>query len=92
MAAPRYVVLGLANARSTWFRDVAQWSNASAVLIMAFLGVAMWLGFRQTLGTTQSHVNTQVTKIGTDNGAGGTGVGGSTGSGSGGTGGTPAGG
>lgn len=46
-------------------------SAAIAVLIMAFLGVAMWFGFRATLGNTQTNVNNQVTKIGTDNGAGG---------------------
>jgi hypothetical protein len=70
-------------------------SAAIAVLIMAFLGVAMWFGFRQTLGNTQTNVNNQVTRIGTDNGAGGTsgGVGGTGGTaGSGGTGATPAGG
>lgn len=68
-------------------------SAAIAVLIMAFLGVAMWFGFRQTLGSTQTNVNNQVTRIGTDNGAGGaggSGVGGT--GGAGGTGGTPAGG
>ena len=27
----RYVALGLAHARSSWFRDVARWSNAAAV-------------------------------------------------------------
>ena len=31
MATPRYVLLGLAGARSTWFRDVAQWTNASMI-------------------------------------------------------------
>jgi hypothetical protein len=66
-------------------------SAAIAVLIMAFLGVAMWFGFRATLGNTQANVNNQVTKIGTDNGAGGT-VGGTGGSGVGGTAGTGAGG
>jgi hypothetical protein len=68
-------------------------SAAIAVLIMAFLGVAMWFGFRQTLGSTQTNVNNQVTRIGTDNGAGGaggSGVGGT--GGAGGTGGTAAGG
>src|SRR5258708_2749268 len=67
-------------------------SAAIAVLIMAFLGVAMWFGFRQTLGNTQTNVNNQVTRIGTDNGAGGTGGGvGGTGA-AGGTSRTPAGG
>jgi hypothetical protein len=31
MAGARYVVLGLATARSPWFRDVAQWANASSI-------------------------------------------------------------
>jgi hypothetical protein len=31
MPGPRYVLLGLAGARSTWFRDVAQWANASSI-------------------------------------------------------------
>jgi len=31
MAAERYVVLGLAQARSGWFRDLARWSNAAVV-------------------------------------------------------------
>jgi hypothetical protein len=43
-------------------------SAAIAVLIMAFLGVAMWIGFRGTLGTTQHNVDNQVTKIGSDSG------------------------
>jgi hypothetical protein len=66
-------------------------SAAIAVLIMAFLGVGMWFGFRATLGNTQKKVDNQVTQIGTDNGSGpgpsgsGAGVGG-TGTGVGGTG------
>jgi cellulose biosynthesis protein BcsQ len=31
MAGARYVVLGLAPARSPWFREVAQWANAGSV-------------------------------------------------------------
>lgn len=31
MPGQRYVLLGLAGARSTWFREVAQWANASAI-------------------------------------------------------------
>ena len=31
MAAGRYVVLGLAQARSPWFRSVAQWSNSASI-------------------------------------------------------------
>ena len=39
-------------------------SAAIAVLIMAFLGVLMWVGFKATLGNTQSHVDDQVGQIG----------------------------
>jgi hypothetical protein len=49
-------------------------SAAIAVLIMAFLGVAMWFGFRATLGNTQKNVDNQVTHIGTDTGTGSTGA------------------
>jgi MinD-like ATPase involved in chromosome partitioning or flagellar assembly len=31
MNAPRYVLLGLAHPRSTWFRSTAQWSNSGAL-------------------------------------------------------------
>ncbi|MGH9127556.1 MAG: hypothetical protein ACRDY2_00975 [Acidimicrobiales bacterium] len=31
MLGPRYVVLGLAPARASWFREVAQWSQASSI-------------------------------------------------------------
>jgi hypothetical protein len=31
MAGSRYVLLGLASARSAWFRDVAQWANSSSI-------------------------------------------------------------
>jgi hypothetical protein len=66
-------------------------SAAIAVLIMAFLGVAMWFGFRQTLGNTQHKVDNQVTQIGTDNGSGSSsGPTGGTGAQVGGTGGTGA--
>lgn len=39
-------------------------SAAIAVLIMAFLGALMWVGFKATLGNTQSNVDTQVNQIG----------------------------
>ena len=39
-------------------------SAAIAVLIMAFLGVLMWVGFKATLGNTQTNVDTQVNQIG----------------------------
>lgn len=39
-------------------------SAAIAVLIMAFLGVVVWVGFRATLGNTQQKVDNQVEQIG----------------------------
>jgi type IV secretory pathway VirB6-like protein len=39
-------------------------SAAIAVLIMAFLGVIMWVGFKATLGNTQANVDKQVNEIG----------------------------
>ena len=39
-------------------------SVAIAVLIMAFLGVALWKGFQTTLEKTQQNVDQQVTEIG----------------------------
>ncbi len=40
-------------------------SAAIAVLIMAFLGALMWVGFKVLFQNTQSSVNDQVTRIGT---------------------------
>jgi TRAP-type C4-dicarboxylate transport system permease small subunit len=39
-------------------------SAAIAVLIMSFLGVIMWAGFKTTLGNAQSNVDTQISQIG----------------------------
>lgn len=39
-------------------------SAAIAVLIMAFLGVLMWVGFKATLGNAQGNVDNQVNQIG----------------------------
>ncbi len=39
-------------------------SAAIAVLIMAFLGVAMWLAFKATLNGATTNVDKQVTNIG----------------------------
>ena len=39
-------------------------SAAIAVLIMAFLGVVVWVGFRATLGDTQEKVDKTVEEIG----------------------------
>jgi len=69
-------------------------SAAIAVLIMAFLGAAMWVAFNGTMNKAQTKVDSNVTTIGSDSGtpAQGGGVGGSapagTGTGGTGTGGT----
>lgn len=39
-------------------------SAAIAVLIMAFLGVLVWIGFKATLNTTQGNIDSQVNQIG----------------------------
>jgi len=39
-------------------------SAAIAVLIMAFLGVVVWVGFRATVGNTQEKVDKTVEEIG----------------------------
>lgn len=39
-------------------------SAAIAVLIMAFLGVALWFGFKATLQNTQGNVDQQINQIG----------------------------
>jgi hypothetical protein len=39
-------------------------SVAIAVLIMAFLGAAMWVGFQQMWKSTESTTNTKVQQIG----------------------------
>lgn len=39
-------------------------SAAIAVLVMAFLGAAMYVGFKQTLGSAQSKTDAQVACIG----------------------------
>ncbi len=41
-------------------------SVAIAVLIMAFLGAAMWLGFQQMWKTTDNTTNTKVQQIGSE--------------------------
>ena len=64
----RYVVLGLAPARRTWFQDVARWSTAAAVLIMAFLGAAMWVGFNTIWDDAEENIGDQVEQIGDDAG------------------------
>ena len=64
-------------------------SAAIAVLVMAFLGAAMWFAFNGTMHTAQSKVDTNVNSIGSGSGAAGNGSGsggGTGGSGSGGSG------
>ena len=39
-------------------------SAAIVVLVMAFLGVLMWVGFKATLGNAQGNVDNQVNQIG----------------------------
>jgi uncharacterized protein HemX len=39
-------------------------SAAIAVLVMAFLGALMWVGFQQMWETTQQQTNDQITRIG----------------------------
>jgi hypothetical protein len=52
-------------------------SAAIAVLIMAFLGAAMWFAFSGTMNTATSKVNNNVSQLGTNNPTGGSaGVGG----------------
>ena len=39
-------------------------SAAIAVLIMAFLGVVVWVGFKATLDNTQTKVDSKIEEIG----------------------------
>ena len=59
----------------TWIRNVMRSraagdrgegviSAAIAILIMAFLGAAMWVGFNQMWKTTQTTTNTKISQIG----------------------------
>lgn len=41
-------------------------SAAIAVLIMAFLGAAMWIGFQQMWKSTESTTNTKIEQIGSE--------------------------
>jgi hypothetical protein len=51
-------------------------SAAIAVLVMAFLGAAMWIAFNGTMHSAQSKVDTNVNSIGSAGGTGGGGAGG----------------
>ncbi len=46
-------------------------STAIAILVMAFIGVAMWVAFDRILGDTATAVDTQVDRIGSSGAAGG---------------------
>jgi len=52
-------------------------SAAIAVLIMAFLGAAMWFAFSHTMNTAQSKVDQNVSQLGSNQSTGSGGVGGS---------------
>ena len=52
-------------------------SAAIAVLVMAFLGAAMWVAFSGTMHSAQSKVDTNVNSIGTGGSTGGAATGGS---------------
>jgi type II secretory pathway component PulK len=43
-------------------------SAAIAVLIMAFLGAAMWVGFNSIWGDAEDNIDKQVTEIGGESG------------------------
>ena len=66
MPADRYVTLGLARVRTPWFTDVARWSTSGSVLVMAFLGAAMWVTFNAVWKDTSKNTEDQVKIIGTD--------------------------
>lgn len=46
-------------------------SAAIAVLIMAFLGAAMWVGFNAIWGDAEENIDEQVEQIGDDTSGGG---------------------
>lgn len=50
-------------------------SAAIAVLIMAFLGAAMWVGFNTIWDDAEDNIGDQVEQIGNDSGGGGADVG-----------------
>ena len=60
----RYVVLGLASARSAWFSDLARLATAGAVLVMALLGALMWVAFKAIFADASARTSTQVGQIG----------------------------
>ena len=61
----RYVVLGLASARSPWFTDLARLATAGSVLVMALLGALMWVAFKAIFADASARTSVQVGQIGT---------------------------
>jgi len=64
VSGERFVALGLAQARSGWFSELARWSTSAIVLIVAFLGAAMYVIFTQILTSSGSKASQQVNDIG----------------------------
>jgi hypothetical protein len=64
MTAERFVLLGLAKVRSTWFRDLSRWATSASVLIMAGIGALMWVGFRSMWEDTETNTKDKVAEIG----------------------------
>jgi hypothetical protein len=62
----RYVLLGLARARADWFRTVGQWATSAmlAVLVMAFIGVMMWVAFSGSFDRAAGSVDDRIAEIG----------------------------
>jgi len=59
-------ILALDPTRGRGDRGEGGISTAIAVLIMAFLGAAMWIGFQQMWQTTSTTTNHKVEQIGND--------------------------
>jgi hypothetical protein len=60
----RFVILGLGQARSSWFTDLARMANSGAVLVMALLGALMWVAFKALFADASARTSTQVGQIG----------------------------
>jgi len=63
-AHERFVVLGLGQARSVWFGDIARMAHSGAVLVMALLGALMWVAFKAIFADASARTSTQVGQIG----------------------------
>lgn len=61
---PTPVATGRARHRLRGDRGEGVISAAIAVLIMAFLGAAMWIGFQQMWKTTEATTNDRISQIG----------------------------